>query len=425
MHTRASNSELVEPRPEPERTLNRRLRRRNRRVPFEQRNKPPAQPKVVYAPILNINHFRHLFDILENYNPIDDKPMWDADRVVAPTPGSVITIPKTVNEFAIKDTENEVVRLMMFPLSLTGEAKTWLDELNEGTIKTWDELQTDFISRLFPPVLFDRLLGEIGAFSQHENETLTEAWLRMKEVLRNCHGHNLSKGNIIKTFYHGLNETTKEVLNATAGVFTLSGKCYDPPINPNDQQNDFKTPIIFDSEDEDEEPTPQPKPNIMYPQRLRKEKMEAQYGKFLDMIRVIQINVPLVDFLAGMSNYGKFLKELISNKHKLEQITSSFLCDKIFSCDALADLGASINIMPYSLYAKLSLETLKPTKMSVRLADRSFQYPVGIAENMLVEVVKFIFPVDFVILEMEEDSKVPLISGRPFLHTADAVIRVK
>ncbi|GJR10801.1 reverse transcriptase domain-containing protein [Tanacetum coccineum] len=96
-----------------------------------------------------------------------------------------------------------------------------------------------------------------------------------------------------------------------------------------------------------------------------------------------------------------------------------------FSCNALADLGASINLMRYSLYAKQSLETLKPTKMSVRLADRSFQYPIGIAENMLVEVGKFTFPVDFVILEMEEDSKVPLILGRPFLYIADAVIRVK
>ncbi|GKD34981.1 reverse transcriptase domain-containing protein [Tanacetum coccineum] len=63
--------------------------------------------------------------------------------------------------------------------------------------------------------------------------------------------------------------------------------------------------------------------------------------------------------------------------------------------------------------------------MSVRLADRSFQYPVEIAENMLVEVSKFTFSVDFVILKMEEDSKIPLILGRPFLHTADAVIRVK
>ncbi|GKC02653.1 reverse transcriptase domain-containing protein [Tanacetum coccineum] len=63
--------------------------------------------------------------------------------------------------------------------------------------------------------------------------------------------------------------------------------------------------------------------------------------------------------------------------------------------------------------------------MSIRLADRSFQYPIRIAKNMLVDVGKFTFPVDFVILEMEEDSKVPLILGRPFLHTADAVIQVK
>ncbi|GJU20662.1 reverse transcriptase domain-containing protein [Tanacetum coccineum] len=155
---------------------------------------------------------------------------------------------------------------------------------------------------------------------------------------------------------------------------------------------------------------------------------------------------------SGMPNYGKFMKELVSNKHKIKQISAAFLSDessailqnivppklrdpgsflipcnfnKAFSCNALADLGASINLMPYSLYAELSLETLKPTKMSVRLADRSFQYYVGIAKNMLVEVDKFTFPADFVILEMEEDSKVPLILGRPFLHTADAVIRVK
>ncbi|GKA77380.1 reverse transcriptase domain-containing protein [Tanacetum coccineum] len=252
-------------------------------------------------------------------------------------------------------------------------------------------------------------------------------------------------------------------------VFTRSGKSYDPPVKPNDQQNDSETPVNFDSDDEDDEPTPQPKPKtpkpvketlipkpykpkIPYPQRLRKEKIEAQYGKFLDMIRAVRINIPLVDVLAGMPNYGKFLKELVNNKHKIEQIFAAFLSDesfailqnkvppklgdpgsflipcnfnKAFSCNALADLGASINLMPYSLYAKLSLETLKSTKMSVRLADRSFQYLVGITENMLLEVGKFTFPVDFVILEMEEDSKVPLILGRPFLYTTDAVIRVK
>ncbi|GKA65748.1 reverse transcriptase domain-containing protein [Tanacetum coccineum] len=216
MHTGASNSELVEPLPEPERTLNQRLRRRNRRVSYDQRNNPPQHPRIVYLPIFNINYFRHFLDILRNYDPMDDDPMWAADRVVTPTHGSAITIPENANEFAFKDTENEVGRLMMFPLSLTREAKTWLDELNKGTIKTWDELRIAFIIRFFPPTLFDRLLGEICAFSQHENESLTDAWLRTKEMLRNCHGHNLSKGNIIKIFYHGLNEITQEVLNAAA-----------------------------------------------------------------------------------------------------------------------------------------------------------------------------------------------------------------
>ncbi|GJT15546.1 hypothetical protein Tco_0874252 [Tanacetum coccineum] len=104
MHTRASNSELVEPLLEPERTLNRRRRRRNRRVPFDQRNNPPKNPRIVYPPILDINHFRHFLVTLENLYPMDDEPMWAADHVVAPTPGSAITIPETANEFAIKAT---------------------------------------------------------------------------------------------------------------------------------------------------------------------------------------------------------------------------------------------------------------------------------------------------------------------------------
>ncbi|GKE45170.1 hypothetical protein Tco_1472454 [Tanacetum coccineum] len=108
MHIRASNSEFVKPLPEPERTLNRRLCRRNRRVPFNQRNNPPQNPRVVYPPILDINHFHHFLVILENLYPIDDEPMWAADHVVAPTPGSGITILETVNEFAIKDIGTDI-----------------------------------------------------------------------------------------------------------------------------------------------------------------------------------------------------------------------------------------------------------------------------------------------------------------------------
>ncbi|XP_031105377.1 uncharacterized protein LOC116010213 [Ipomoea triloba] len=91
---------------------------------------------------------------------------------------------------------------------------------------------------------------------------------------------------------------------------------------------------------------------------------------------------------------------------------------------ALADLGASINLMPFALYRQLKLGTLKPTRMSIQLADRSTKYPRGIVEDVLVRVDKFIFPVDFVILDMDPDVEIPLILGRPFLATARALIDV-
>ncbi|GJW86053.1 reverse transcriptase domain-containing protein [Tanacetum coccineum] len=154
----------------------------------------------------------------------------------------------------------------------------------------------------------------------------------------------------------------------------------------------------------------------------------------------------------GMPSYGKFLKDLVSNKSKMEQIYAAFLTKKcsailqdkippklgdpesfLILCKlansveylALADHGASINLMPYSLYALLSRITLKPTRISICLANHTCQYPMGVAENMLVQVGKFVFPVDFVILQMEEDNRVPLILGRPFLYTANAIVRVK
>ncbi|GJU19267.1 hypothetical protein Tco_1152609 [Tanacetum coccineum] len=229
---------------------------------------------------------------------MDDEPMWAADLVFALTPGFAITISETANEFAIKgnhltlvkgnqlngriktdphkhiheflricdmfkyrDTKNEAVCLMMFPLSLTGDAKTCLDELNKGTIKTLADKQSSRPSGSLPSNTQPNLKGSSSKPYQPPQA-------------RNEHVH---------------------------AVFTRSGKSYDPPTNLNDQQNKSETPINFDSEDEDEESTPQLKsqtpkpiketpipkpykPKIPYPQRLRKEKIEAQYGKLIDMI---------------------------------------------------------------------------------------------------------------------------------------------
>ncbi|GKB18884.1 reverse transcriptase domain-containing protein [Tanacetum coccineum] len=438
MQTRASNSELFEPLPESEHTLNRRLCRRNRRVLFKQRNNPPQHSRIVYPLILDINYFRHFLDILQNYDPTDDEPMWAADRVVAPTPGSAITILETANEFAIKgnqltlmkgnqfdgktktdphkhiheflgicdmfkyrDTENEDVCLMMFPLSLTGETKTWLDELNEGTIEMWDELRTVFISRFFPPALFDRLLREIRAFSQHENESLTDAWPRMKEMLRNCHGHNLSKGNIIKIFYHGLTEIIQEVLNAAVGGSSNS--------------------------DTDK---------IMARMDVMTMKMDAQYKDFQSHSK--QSNLDDDDIPMSSEEEAKFMKTF----HRIRFYHD--YRDRDYNHDNWRSRGRNDynrdNYQSHSddkpdLQKQLSDSSKLNTQPTLLLVDKQSGRPSGSlpsntqpnpkAKNMLVEVSKYNFPADFVILKREEDSKVPLILGRPFLHTVDALIRVK
>ncbi|XP_057984600.1 uncharacterized protein LOC131169397 [Hevea brasiliensis] len=150
-----------------------------------------------------------------------------------------------------------------------------------------------------------------------------------------------------------------------------------------------------------------------------------------------------------MPSYAKFLKEILSNKRRLEDYEtvalteecSALLPNKLppklkdpgsFSIPchigdisiekALCDLGASVSLMPLSICEKLKVGDLMPTTISLQLVDRSIKYPVGILENVPLKVGKFFIPVDFVVLEMEEDIHIPI---RPFLAIARAIIDVK
>ncbi|GJX63830.1 reverse transcriptase domain-containing protein [Tanacetum coccineum] len=122
------------------------------------------------------------------------------------------------NLFLYGKNQEEAVMLRTFPFSLFGEAKTWLNELNEGTITSWNNLSEAFISRYFSPVKFKRLLNEIHSFHQLDNETPIDAWIRLKSMLHTCYGHGLTKGTIIQIFYHGLDDPTKRILDA-GGMF--------------------------------------------------------------------------------------------------------------------------------------------------------------------------------------------------------------
>ncbi|XP_060974168.1 uncharacterized protein LOC133039319 [Cannabis sativa] len=153
-----------------------------------------------------------------------------------------------------------------------------------------------------------------------------------------------------------------------------------------------------------------------------------------------------------MPRYVKFMKEILSKKRKMEDYETVALteeCSAILQkklppklkdpgsfnipCSiggsvetkALCDLGASINLMPLSVFKRLGLGKAKPTTVTLQLADRSLTHPRGIIEDVLVKVGKFIFPADFLILDMEEDSTIPIILGRPFLATGRALIDVQ
>ncbi|XP_070056624.1 uncharacterized protein [Nicotiana tomentosiformis] len=133
----------------------------------------------------------------------------------------------------------------------------------------------------------------------------------------------------------------------------------------------------------------------LFPQRLRKKNDDHMFHKFLDMLKQIHLNIPLVDMLH-------------------EDPSSSTIPVRIGEFDvgrALCDLGASINLMPLSVFKQLGLGAPRPTTVMLQLADRSYVYPEGVIEDVLLQIGKFIFPVDFIILDYVADQLVPIILG--------------
>ncbi|KAJ9180837.1 hypothetical protein P3X46_009035 [Hevea brasiliensis] len=192
-----------------------------------------------------------------------------------------------------------------------------------------------------------------------------------------------------------------------------------------------------------------------FPCRLAKTKKKEQEKEILETFRKVKVNIPLLDAIKQVPRYAKFLKELCTTKRKLrnnEKISVgenvsiliqrkippkckdpglfSILCktsDSRFE-RIMADLGASINVMSYSVFQTLNLGPLKETSVIIQLADRSNAYPLGVVEDVLVQVGELIFPTDLYILDMEDSapsSKSALILfGRPFLKTAKTKIDV-
>ncbi|GJS12947.1 reverse transcriptase domain-containing protein [Tanacetum coccineum] len=515
------------------------------------------------------------------------------------------------------------VKLMLFPFSLEGAARIWLEKEPPRSILTWDDLVSKFINKFFPPSKTTNLQNEITRFQQRFDETSYEAWDRFNDLLRACPHHGFSELHQLDTFYNALNSNDQDSLNSAAGGNFLDkmprdclriieskskvrnsrnkpvvakvssssstlgispnvaelkdmvkalllekknqtqaltpakavdescvtcggthsyrncpatdGNVYHdniqeyvsqaaaanfnqgnsgyrapianqirppdfPPVLPpevvllikdptipttsppkvvecetevikdtvlpanNRSTKDVQPPVVqVQSQIPNFEPVVDPvsvpmlnpKLSISYPSRRndekRCEKANDQSEKFYKNFQDMSFEISLADALILMPKFASTLKALIGNKEKLSEMArtplnehcsvvilkmlpeklgdpSKFLipCDfpGMDECLVLADLGASINHMPLSVWKKLSLPELIPTCMTLELANRSITKPIGIAEHVYLKVGKFKFSTDFIVVDFEADPRVPLILGRSFLKTGRALIDV-
>nr|GEZ96391.1 hypothetical protein [Tanacetum cinerariifolium] len=239
--------------------------------------------------------------------------------------------------------------------------------------------------------------------------------------------------------------TIPNLRNEAKAITTRSGISYDGPPIP---------PSVVEKEPEATKDTVLPSTeNIQPPHAIEKlrEKDDILAAKFMEIFRDLHFELSFADALVHMPKFTPRFKKLLNNKDKLIELTKTPLtencsavvlkklseklgdpgrflipCDfsEFDNCLALADLGASINLMSLSIWKKIRLPTLNDTKMVLELADRTISKLTGVAENVFMKVGKFYFPADFVVLDFIATPRVPLIRGSPFLGTTHAIIPV-
>ncbi|KAL4367044.1 hypothetical protein GQ457_05G022450 [Hibiscus cannabinus] len=468
------------------------------------------------------------------------------------------------NSFKIHGVSNDVLKLKLFPYSLRDKAKTWLNNLQPGSLQSWTQLCRCFLAKFSYTNMTDHLRNQIISFRQEDDEAMHEAWECYRDLFRCCPMHGLPEWTQVSIFYNSVNTPTRMMLDASANgtlldkppresleiLYKLAQNNYQHPTSrkgntrrgpaqldssdnilaqiasltnmvknmqkqphiqevkaldafcdqcgsnhdasefgqqvesscyvgnynknnmpiggfPNDtevakgatheQCNAITTksgkilknnqegmvvnpPPATDTPAEADAPTqasedhriPQPtmgessaesspaqsdkpeetRPPPTFPQRLKKQKQDYQFKKFLDILKQVHINLPLVEALQQMLNYAKFLKDMVTRKKRIEEFEtaaatetclahmhnkvlakktdpSSFTIECLighnYPTKALCDPGASINLMPKSVFQKLGIREAIPTTVMLQLADHSYVQPEGKYEDILAD----------------------------------------
>nr|GEU67507.1 hypothetical protein [Tanacetum cinerariifolium] len=320
-------------------------------------------------------------------------------------------------------------------------------------------------------------------FRQLPDESLFEAWERYKLPIDRCPNHNMLTVTQIDTFYNKLTLRHRDTINAAVGGTFMKRRpeeCYDLIENMTAHHNEwdasaqrgessrsitsssleacgglhnysecqaadgFTQGDVYAATGNNNAGVPPHDPSSSSKEVERDPKTTMD-----QMFKKLHFNISFAKALAQMPKYAKMLNDLLTNKEKLLELANTPLnencsavllkkltekledpekflipCDfsELEECMALPDLGASINLMPLSVWKKLLLPELVPTRMILELANRSVAYPTGIAQNVFLQVGKFTFPADFVVVDYGIDPCVPLILGRPFLRMARALV---
>ena len=299
-----------------------------------------------------------------------------------------------------------------------------------------------------------KLTSSMGNFQQ-------EKWKLPSQTIQNPQGQNSVRvsGPSDGTFEHCKVITTLR-----------SGKIIDKTIHPKETIQDVQNEPFGDDEVSDKPHVPrayvvdvEPKkdkashfPPAPYPHRLRAPKKVNNHSEIYELFKQVKLNIPLLDVIKQIPSYAKFLKDLYTAKIKLVVNKDAFMTEQSTSLiqnnfppkykdpgsptisivvgnsklgHALVDLGASVNLLPYSVYVEQGLGDLERTNITSQLADRSVKIPRGIVKDVLVQVDKFYFPVDFIVLDTQpvvnQGTQFPVILGRPFLATANAIIHCR
>ena len=255
---------------------------------------------------------------------------------------------------------------------------------------------------------------------------------------------------------HEVGSSSNSGMDEVKAIITLrSGREIEQPVpkavEETSKEHEAEPERVIISEDSMKHCVPP-----LFPQVLRSKKKASQQACILEVLRQVKVNIPLLDIIKQLPAYAKVLKDLCTIKKGLGIEKKAFFTEQVSAIiqsknpvkykdlgsptisvniggtcidKALLDLGASVNLLPYSVYKQLGLGELKPTNITLSLADRSVKIPKGIVKDVLVKVDKFYYPVDFVVLDTEPiengPNHVPIILGRPFLATANAIINCR